>query len=800
MRLFYRDFRHAFRALCRRKLYSFVAVSTFALGIGLNTAVFSIVDGVLLKPLSYPSPDRLVRVHQTSRQYRQSESPYLRSMWDEIPFSYADYQNLREQAPFFSDSGLYHAWNPVYTGSSEPIRLKGARVTPALLQALGVAPVIGRGLLEEDSRLQRRVILVSRGFWAMHLGRDPALQRTVQLDGEAFEVVGVMPTGFETGWPDQQVWGLIDEAVDELSQDRRRMYEAVARLADGVSIDQARRRCDRIAEHVAETHPDSDTGLRLVSLKESVVGDSKRLMYLLFGVAVAVLLIACVNIANLVLADNRARYGELALRISLGAGRSDIMRRVLAESLLLALAGVLAGSVPAFAAERAFSAGLAFELPRAANIVFDARVLAFSLLLGVLAALLSGLVPALIWSRSNPFQSLRAFGHAAGAGRWAPRTLAVVEIAVAFPLLVAAGLLANSFLRLSSIEPGLQTRGVVTQGVSLSEKGYDGPGSALFFSRLIEKLSGIPGVEAVGATSLLPLGKGAYTVGVNQPAKEPEFQSALLEQVSPAYFDVLEIPLLQGRSFRMGDTLERGRVLIVNETLARHFWPGGNPLQQSLSLAGSPPHRVIGVVQDVHHKGLDVAPEAKVYVPFIQMPAYSMTVVLKTSRSLRDLAATVRREVWSLDPNLPLAPASTMETILSHSLGEPRKRALLVGLMAGLACLLALVGVYGLMAFSVSSRRREMGIRLALGARRSQVRGMVLAETLRLAILGIVPGAALSLAGSQLLSGVLFQVTPADPATLAGVGLLIIVAALLAGFLPAFRASRTDPISVLRVE
>ncbi|HSR54118.1 MAG TPA: ABC transporter permease [Acidobacteriota bacterium] len=792
------EFRQAYRVLLRRPLFAITAVITLSLGIGANSAVFSIVNSVILRPLDYSDPDRLVVVRRTSAAARSSSRARSRQMWDRLPLSYQNYLDIHEQRPIFEAVGIYGPWGGTFLGGQEPILVEGARISAGLLDAFAVQPLIGRKFSHQEIEGHKRVALLSHAFWQQHYGADRSiLGRTIRFRENAYQVVGVMPAGFRISYAqDHQLW-LPLLPTEEARLGNR--YEALARLRREVSLTQAQAMLTQVARRFEGM--DRGEGFRLVPLHEVVVGDARPVLYLLSGVVAIVLLIACGNVSCLLLIENSRRKREIALRLTLGASRWRIVGQLMAECLLLSLAAAAASLSVAWLALPALLGWVPSSISRAGSAALDARVLGLTLALGLVATLVSALSPAMRITKPDLSSELVGASMGERLSRERSRNVLIVaEITLTMLLLVSAGLLTSSYLRLTAVHPGFSSTGVLTQVIRLDTDAAEEPERVrAFYNELLNRLAGLPEVESVGASSRRPFAGGDYSLDV-EAAGEESGSFASLESVAEGFFRTMQIPLRRGRLFDGSEGPDGAPVVIINQMLAHSLWSDADPIGRSVTVMGGSPRTVVGVVGNVRYRSLDNLPTERIYVPHSQQPFESMTVILRTSSNPAGLSPALRRTIRTLEKTLPLEQSRSLDDLISESVASPRSRMTLFSLFAGLAAVLAMVGLYGVVAFSVQQRRRQIAIRMALGAEASRVRSMILGQTAKLSLLGIALGTAAALASSRLLSGFLFGVGPADPLTFIFVAVFLAVTALLAGYFPAFRASRIDPMAILRAE
>jgi len=825
--------RHAVRSLARAPVFTAAAVLTLALGIGAVTIAFTLVKGILLSPLGYPESGRLVRLYSELGQLRESPNPRLAAIWNRLPVSYLNTADWRASSRTVTAVGLYLETTAVLGGGAGfreiPREVKAARIEPELLRVLGVDPLIGRPF--SDAERRDPVVLLGYGLWADSFGGDEAvLGRSVRLDGRPFTVIGVMPAGFGLPGKEDSLWLPLAPDDDDLAIRDNFRYGAVGRLAPGISLAAAREELDRIATDLAAEHPETNasSGVRLVPLLDTLVADRRRILELVAGAALIVLLVACVNVAHLLLARGAERRRELALRLALGAGRLSLLRSLVTEALLLAIAGGVAGCLLALLAQRALPALLGQELPRLDEVTIDGTVLLFAAGAALLAALVAGAFPVLLVSgvslreatagdgapgrSGSPGLGSRRGGLGSRRGRSA---LVVVEVALTLSLTLGAVLIALTWGRFATVDPGFETAGLLTEEIHLPSWSYGDEARRLQVSeRLLAALGRLPGVGSVALVSRLPVAGPAEVWGFRIDGVDPpggdwtQGRSATMESVTPGIFSLLRIPVIAGRAFdeRDGGRADGPRVVMVDRSLAERHWPAGGAVGERLVMGGET-YTVVGVFEDILHRGLAQAfeetPQDLMVQPWRQRPTASFAALLSSSGSPEDLADEIRGVVHGIDPELPLGPAVALDQVVDTALAGPRSRALVVGLPTLVVLLMALVGTYGVTAYEVGCRRREIGIRMALGADADRVRRLVLRRLLVLAASGVVVGSVGGLAVAHLSRALLYGVEPVGPIALAALALSALLLGgicLGAGYLPARRATLTDPVRVLRSE
>jgi len=798
----FQDIRYAWRQLRKSPGFTAVAVITLALAIGANTAIFSVVDQVLLHPLPYPDSDRLVRVSQTFEGV---------STDDASPANYLDWVSQNQA---FAQMAASRGWQGSLSAGDRPERIRGTMATPSFFPLFGVSPILGRGLLASDAQPGNdHVVVLGYGLWQRYFAADAAIVgRNIQLNGEQYTVVGVMPTNFS---PDEygefwlpSPWGVPTHPLvpdKDPRQFRDRNYLAVwARLKPGVTAQQAHAELDTIARRLETQYPDANdkTGVTFLPLHDYVVGDIRPILLVVLAAVVVVLLIGCANVANLLLARATARTKEVSIRTALGASRRRLLRQLLTESVLLALLGGVLGLLLAVAAVPPLLALSPPDIRQFKQIGINWEVLAFSFLASLVCGVAFGLMPALQASRSNPNEFLKEGERGTTANRGRTRSaLVVAEIGLSLVLLVGAGLLVKSFARLMDVNPGFAPDHLLTFNLALPPS-TDPARQLAFYQQALERLQALPGVQSVGAVSRLPLAGGNSSRSFNVPGGEKGYE-ADIRVSTPEYLRTMGIPLLKGRSFNESDLGSSLNLAVVNDALASTVFPGQDPVGKQLVHFG-PDNltlQIIGVVGNVRHVGLEAAPHSEIYQVLGQAQWPSMFVAIRSATTdPTSLTLAAQNVVLGVNKDVPLANVRTMQDVIANSVQPRRFSMLLLAIFAALAMLLAAIGLYGVMSYSVAQRTKEIGIRMALGARRPDVLALVVKQGMALVLLGIAVGTLLSLAMTRLISGMLFGIAATDPWTFAVVVALLGTVAFLANYLPARRASKVDPMVALRYE
>lgn len=804
MESFLRDLRYGTRFLLTRPAFTVVVVLALAIGIGSNTAIFSVVHSIILRPLPYSEPDRLVMIWVDNRRIGIAKDIH----------SYPGYIDYRDQNQTLESVAAYSGMSVNLVSAGEPERVIGTMATASLFDVLGVKPLLGRTFTVEEEELGRhQVVVLGHGLWQRRFGGNPDIVgQSVQLSDVTRTVIGVMPSGFRFPHQDAELW--VPMALSQEARNARGgfSYYAIGRLKSGVRFEQAKADVGAISDRMEQQYPDimDGYGVNLMRLHEHVVGRVQPALFALLGAVGFVLLIACANVANLLLARAAVREREIAIRLAIGASSRRIVRQLLTESLVLAIAGGVFGVLLARWGLDVLVALSPRDIPRLDEIRIDRWVLGFTLGVSLLTALLFGLFPALQASRPELNESLKEGGRdtaAGGRGRKVRNALVVAEIALSLVLLVGAGLMVKSFMRVQELNLGFRPDNLLTMNIQLVRSRYQGRLSQTFFNQLIQRVEALPGVESVGAVTAIFIPGLANSAGFTiegRPQSPPSEQvEAPIDFITPGYFRTMGIPLLRGRELTEQDGPDQPRVVIINNTFAQRFWPNEDPLGKRFKF-GSPDSQapwltIVGVVGDMRRTGFDSAVRCEAYLPYTQRSfAGFMTLVTRTTSDPIGLASAVREEVRALDANLPVSHVRTVDQMLDEMIAERRLNTVLFGIFAAVAMILAAVGVYGVMSYSVVQRNHEIGVRIALGAGRRDVLKLVLGQGMMLTSLGLGIG----LIGAWLITRVmvtlLFEVSASDPTTFVVIAGLLAAVSLAACVIPARRASRVDPLVALR--
>lgn len=801
------DLRHSLRVLLKRPGLTLLAVLAVALGISSVAAIFSIVDAVLLRALPYQAPERLVRIWERNPERVLEQNQVS-------PPTVADWQ---DQTEIFEGVAAY--WLPnidfrAKNGETERVRV--ADVTPNMFSVLGVQPHLGQGFPDEATLGDQGVVILSHGFWQRRFGSDPkVLGQTLSLDGKPYVILGVMPPGMSV--PDKtELWRPITFPMRRMSRSAR-FIDVVARLKPGITPDLAHAQLEVLAQSLEQANPESNKGWRttLLPLREDLVGGIRPALLILFAAVCLVLLLACVNVANLLLAQAATRRGEIALRTALGSSRIRMVRQFLMEGLLIAGAGGVLGLILVGWGLDILIAFIPTDIPRLDEVSVDGRVLLFVSTIVILTGIGMGLVPALRYSSRPDLAGIMKAGTPGGRTTSVLHDLlVVVEVAVAMVVLVGAGLLVSSFQRLVHIQPGFSTAGTLTFNTQLPMTKYMGPAVTNTYATLLDRLRAIPGVTAAAGTAFLPLDPTAWNLELSiqgrAAASSEERLSAQYHSVTPDFFKTLNIPLVAGRPFTNQDDATSPGVIIINETMAQRYWPDGRALHQTVVPSAKSfgvlgrilpdSFEVVGIVRDVKNKGLQGEPQPAMYFTHPQFVYQSLNLIVRGQGDPEQLTSAVREQVHQLDPDLALSNVATMDALFSAALARQRFSALLLALFAGAALVLTAVGIYGVIAYGVSQRTQEIGVRMALGGQIIDVIRLILWRGVRLALIGLAVGGFGALIATRFMASLLFEIAPSDPMTFLLIAMILTAVAAVASFVPARRAARVDPLKALRYQ
>ncbi len=816
------DIRYGLRQLIKHPAFTIIAILTLGLGIGANTAIFSVVNAVLLKPLPFPQPDQLIAVGMTDT--RQKGETNLNSL------SYPDFFDFRDQNRTLASSAVYRDRAFALTSEAGATSLRGQKVSAEFFDVLGIKPKMGRAFVRDDDEAGGGQggfkVIISHDFWQKHFGGDAnVIGRTVTLDRREYNVIGVMPAGFQFPIQNDPIDFYVSIAEDAANPDGSQpqtkqrgnhSLQAIARLKPGATVAQAQSDLAAIAAELTRQYPDSNThfGVLTKPLREEMIGDVRTALYILFGAVVCVLLIANANVANLLLARASARGKEIALRAAMGASRVRIIRQLLTESVLLSGLGGLFGLLLAKWGTDALVKTVPQNIPRISDIQLDASVLVFTLLVSLITGVVFGLVPAWQASHVDLNSSLKSGTRTGGGGEGKGRVrnaLIMAEVAVALVLLISAGLLIQSFARLGRVQPGLRTDRLLTARVGLPDVTYPKNENIIaFFDQFMPRVRAIPGVESASAILPLPLSGSNMVTSFDSednPLPEGQRPGAPIRIITTDYFKTTGIPVRQGRVFDERDRFESAPVVIVNERFVQKYFPGQNVIGKRIQPGfaaddtGEKWREIVGVVGNVKHLSLKNEDSPEMYVPHTQIPFQVMSIVIRTKVSDPNaITNSLRKELAAMDASIPLTSVRVFEEYISRSLARPRFNTLLLSIFAGVALVLTAIGIYGVLAYSVAQRTSEIGIRIALGAGKSSIFRLIVGQAMTLVGISLVLGVAGAFAATRLLNSLLFGVGASDPGTFAGIVLLVSVVAFIAAWLPARRATRVDPIIALRAE
>lgn len=804
MQTLWQDLRYGARTLLKNPGFTLIAVLTLALGIGANTAIFSVVNALLFRPLPFHQPERLVWIANTGT------TGGLSSVTSRV----ANFNDWRAQNKSFEDLAAYFAFFDYGSynliGAGDPERVIGVGVSQNFFSLLGISPLLGRGFNEEESRWNGTpAVVLSHAYWVRRFAADPSvIGRALTLNDKSTTVVGVMPPTFDfasTFSPGSRVDILTAFPLTQETDRWGNTLAVIGRLKPGVTLAQAQTEFDLLNQQMKQAHPERFRwGAKMTGLQAQISGKFRRAFLVLFGAVGCVLLIACTNLSNLLLARAATRRKEIAVRLALGASRARLVRQMLTESLLLAGGGALLGLPLAFGATRALAASKAFSIPLLATVELDGTALAFTLLVAFATGLIFGIVPAWQMSSADVHEDLKDASRGSSVGKqraWIREALVISEVALACMLLVGAGLLIRSFKRLLEVDLGFRPEQAAAWRVETGNRFQNNEQRVAFFNELIRSVETVPGVESVGLTDTLPLGRNrSWGVGAKGVTyAEGQFPIAFPRIVDHGYIKTMRIPLRAGRNFTAHDTAESEKVLIINETMARRLWPGQDAVGQ-IALVGRSECRVVGVVSNVRHSSLEESSGLEMYLPITQSGSGSVELVVRTKLPTEALAPNVRAALSKVDPKLPTTEFQTLGQLVDQAASPKRLVTLLLGGFSLLALVLAALGIYGVISYAVTQRTHELGIRVALGASVTDVLKLVIGQGMRPVVLGLALGLVAAIALTRLMASLLFGVSATDPVTFASIALILAAVALLACYLPARRASKVDPVIALRYE
>lgn len=809
------DLRFAIRMLLRQKMFSLAAIVALALGIGVNTAVFSVVNAVLLRPLPYQNSDRMVLLWGN----------FLKLNIEQMRAKAAEYVDYRDQTQSFEQVAAFNTADFNFTGGQQPERIAGASVTANLFSMLGTTAAQGRLISPEENQTGRdKVIVLSHGFWQRRLGGAAnVINSNVRLNDQNYTVIGVMPAGFEFPHASfnftepAEFWVPLAFTTDQITERQRPYYlNVIGLLKPNVTLEQSRTEMTALAQRFEQQYPgyrgpnNADGGWRItvVPLQEQIIGNSRRALLVLFAAVGLVLLIACANAANLLLMRATVRQKELAVRAAIGASRNRLFRQLLTESLLLSGLGGVCGLALAWWGIKGLLALSPDNLPRLSETNLDGRVLWFTVGISLLTGLIFGIAPALQASKVDLQQSLKE-GAAATRGRhWLRNALVVGEVAIAMVLLIGAGLLLNSFLQLQRINPGVDVNRVLSAEIALPNSRYPEPAkAAAFYQELLRKMESLPGVESASLSTIQPLSQSAVNDPFSIEGRAMDFNNPSVagwQLIAPNYFRSLGIGLVAGRDFNEHDNTEVSGVAIINDALAKRYFPNENPIGKRITLGIPRPENpwktIVGIVKNIPHKGLESSTEPDLYLPYLQQPRCDAYLLARASASPLSLAAAVREQVLAIDKDQPVASVKPLTELVAATTAPRRFNTLLLGIFATVALLLAAVGIYSVISYSVTQRTQEIGIRMALGASANDVTRLIVKQGMIPALIGIAVGVAGAITAARAMTSLLFGVKATDPLTFVLVAIALTAIAMLACYFPARRAAKVDPIKTLRHE
>jgi putative ABC transport system permease protein len=809
------DLRYSLRVLLKSPGFAAIAVIVLALGIGANSAIFSVVNAVLLRPLPYQDPGKLVQVWHVP-------PPKSFPGMTQFAVSAANYLDWRDQNHVFEQLAIYSYANLNLSGRGQPESLTSGVVSPNFFSVLQVQPLLGRAFAPgEDQQGRANTVVLSHAFWREHFGSDPHIVgQSISLNQQSYTVAGVMPARFEMP-PSAQIWTPMALTDKEKAVRGEHHFGVIGRLKPGVNLNQAQAEMTTISSRLEQQYPTDDKGWGavVVPLREQLVGDVRPALLVLLGAVAFVLLIACANVANLMLAKTLGRRKEIAIRSALGASRFRVLQQILSESVLIALMGGILGLIIAHFGVQLISAFLANQLNQSPDISLDLWVLGFTLAVSLLTGVLAGLAPALRLSKTDLNEALKQGLSRTDADSGGTRTrafLVVSEVALSLMLLIGAGLMIRSLWKLRSVDPGLSPDNVLTMRVGVPSTRFPSPlQQSNFFNDALQHIRALPGVESAGVIDALPLNGGGSIQPIaieGRPAQQMADQPEVAVRItSPAYFHALRIPLLRGRNFNDSDAAGAPLTILISDSMAKRFWPNENPIGQHVTLTFLPdgPREIVGIVGDVKDDGLDVVdPVATLYTPMAQIStpllggwtSFPMWLVVHTNSKPSSLTSAVTSAVHQVDSELPVLQIRTMQEVVGESLSQRRFNMLLLAVFAGLALLLAAIGIYSVLAYSVKRRVREIGIRMALGAQVRDVLRLIVVEGMRPTLIGVAIGLAGAVALGRVLANLIYGVKPTDPITFGVVSVLLASVGLFASVIPAYRATRVEPMKTLRDE
>ncbi|HTW78593.1 MAG TPA: ABC transporter permease [Terracidiphilus sp.] len=805
------DTRFAVRQLTKNFGFAVTAIITLALGIGATTAIFSLVEAVLLRPLPFPESNRLVWIDQRDHSLPGVASESL---------SYPDYFDWRAQNHTLSGIASYLGSGVTYQDAGGSQRIDAQTVSANFFDVLGAAPMLGRDFQWSDEKPGNRVVMLSDSFWQSEFGSaKDVVGKTIGLDGHNYTVAGVMPKGFRFPLenPAPAMWKSIAEDAEgkdaPASQRGFDVLGVIGRLKPGVTVQQAKADLSLIAGNLARQYPDNNKQYSSALVEpelEHMTGDTRPALRMLFAAVLLMLLLVCANVAGLLLARGQRRSAEFALRAAVGAGRAAIVRQMLVESVALSLCGGAAGVALAAGLLRAILKFMPVDIPRIEGATLDVGVLLFVLAVSLVSGILFGVLPAWRTSRQAPVNALREGSRSVAGGRGQHRIhnwLVIAQTAIGMVLLVSSGLLMRSFIRILNVDPGFESKHVLTSRVALSRDTYKHDQLVLFYRQLLERISALPGVQSASAGWPVPMGTNDATISFKiqgRPLAPGDEPSESLGVVLPGYFETLRVPLIAGRNLGPQDGLAGPATMVINQSFQKKYFPGVNPIGQRIQpgigddVFNHPMREVVGVIGDIKHKGLTADADPQMYLPYAQAVITNPYLVVRTNADPAAMQGAINAAIHSLDKNVPVYQVSTLDDYLSKAAAEPRFQAFLLSCFAAIALVLAAIGLYGLLSYMVAQRTLEIGLRMALGAQRADVLGMIIRRGLTLSLAGVGAGLAISMLAMRLIAGMLFHTRPTDPVTFASTAALLVFVSFIATTLPAFRAARLDPMKTLR--